>query len=213
MKLVLIRHGNTFEANETPVWTGAKNDLALTKQGEQQAEALASFFSSANIIPNIIYSSNLKRTKKTAQILQKIASPSNIAVEICISDKLIEVDYGKWGGHSDEYVVNNFGEEALNNWRKYGIFPSAESGWEQEGAIESRIATFYQELLENHGEDDVVFVISSNGVLRYFLKNIEVEFEKRKETGDFKVKTGAYCILDYNHKQGKLQVKEWSKRP
>ena len=33
MRLILARHGNTFEAGETPVWVGAREDLPLTARG------------------------------------------------------------------------------------------------------------------------------------------------------------------------------------
>ncbi len=43
-RLVIVRHGNTFEAGETPRRIGARTDLPLTAAGLEQAEALGRHF-------------------------------------------------------------------------------------------------------------------------------------------------------------------------
>jgi probable phosphoglycerate mutase len=42
-RLILIRHGNTFEAGQKAVWVGARSDLPLTMAGEAQAHAAAQY--------------------------------------------------------------------------------------------------------------------------------------------------------------------------
>ena len=64
MKLYVIRHGES-ETNRTKHWTGWL-DVALTDRGEREAEELRPMLS--NIKFDKIYSSDLTRAKKTAEI-------------------------------------------------------------------------------------------------------------------------------------------------
>ena len=48
-RLVIVRHGNTFEAGEPPRRIGARTDLPLTATGVAQAEALARHFAANGV--------------------------------------------------------------------------------------------------------------------------------------------------------------------
>jgi broad specificity phosphatase PhoE len=63
MQLILARHGNTFESNETPTWVGAQNDLPLTAAGLKQAKNLALYIKNNNIKLDAVYCGPLRRTR------------------------------------------------------------------------------------------------------------------------------------------------------
>jgi len=67
MKIFFVRHGET-DANAKKIMMGQRIDEPLNEFGRRQAEELAS------LLPNsfdIIFSSPLKRTAQTAEIISK----------------------------------------------------------------------------------------------------------------------------------------------
>jgi broad specificity phosphatase PhoE len=49
-RIVIVRHGNTFEAGETPRRIGARTDLPLTADGQAQADALGRWFAAQRAV-------------------------------------------------------------------------------------------------------------------------------------------------------------------
>ena len=68
--------------------------------------------------------------------------------------------------------------------------------------------SFLASLSSSTGSNQRVLVVTSNGRLRYFLKAVPGEFEKRVETENFKVATGNYCKMIYENK--KWQIEAWN---
>jgi probable phosphoglycerate mutase len=54
-------------------------------------------------------------------------------------------------------------------------------------------------------------MVSSNGRLRYFLKLIDSEFERRVAESNFKVATGRVCLIDITNGAAKLEL--WNEQP
>lgn len=57
IRLILVRHGNTFDAGQTPTQVGARTDLSLTDQGRNQAHYFARYLASEQIQPQAISAS------------------------------------------------------------------------------------------------------------------------------------------------------------
>jgi len=74
IRLILVRHGNTFENHQTPKIVGARSDLPLTAQGCEQARQLARYLISKGMSPAGIYAGGLKRQIQTAQIINELLS-------------------------------------------------------------------------------------------------------------------------------------------
>tara|TARA_R110002072_G_scaffold119431_1_gene252250 strand:+ start:311 stop:928 length:618 start_codon:yes stop_codon:yes gene_type:complete len=175
--LILARHGNTFEPGETPVWVGAREDLPLAEKGLEQAEALGTALSDRDIQPARIMSGPLIRTRKAAEIVRdRLAS----ALAIEIDDRLKEIDYGSWGGKSDDQIIAEFGEDALAAWRDRNERP-ANADWSPDAA--TLRANAMAVLQDSQSDTGPVLVITSNGILRYF--HAALGFD-----GDAKVRTG-----------------------
>ena len=97
----LLRHGEAF-SNIEPAWLSSWPEIKishLTPNGKKQIEKLSFYFQKNNI--DIIYSSDLNRTKQTAQIIAK-----KIKKPIIFSAQLRELDFGIFNGcHPDTYHV------------------------------------------------------------------------------------------------------------
>lgn len=196
MDLILSRHGNTFGTQDPVVWTGATNDLPLVEKGIEQAGEFAQFLIREKIQPQAIYCGPLQRTSQYAAIIvQKLS----LSLEPIIDPRINEIDYGAWTGLTQDQVIARFGKEALKAWDEQSRWPAQDQGnWgSSEAQVIQEVQAFAQDLVADHTAKDTVLVISSNGRLRYFLNLIKGGFQKAIEAGEFKVKTGNICKLQY----------------
>lgn len=105
-ELLLIRHGET-KWNKLGKFQGC-SDIELATKGIEQAECLRKKLD-GNF--DYIYTSPLKRAKKTAEIIAK-----NTGKSPAIVDDLHEINYGKWEGLTTEEILRDYKEEYIK-WR------------------------------------------------------------------------------------------------
>jgi probable phosphoglycerate mutase len=101
-RLFLVRHGATQLSAEDRF--AGSTDVELSEEGIFQAERLAARLADDSI--SAVYSSPLKRTLHTAQIL---AGPHDLTP--IIRDGLREIDHGHWEGMTRAEVESRFAEE------------------------------------------------------------------------------------------------------
>ncbi len=106
MKVYLLRHGET-EWNALRKWQGS-TDIELNDVGIKQAERAALSFENCKV--KALYSSNLVRAKKTAEVINDIAFNGELVLHI--EEDLAEIKLGHWEGltydevsekHSDDF--------------------------------------------------------------------------------------------------------------
>jgi probable phosphoglycerate mutase len=102
-RILLVRHGGTPMTSEDR-FTGAA-DVELSDAGRAEVESLSKRLASTKI--DAIYTSDLRRTRETAQIL---ARPHNLTP--IAKTELREVNHGRWEGQihkiveqTDEYKI------------------------------------------------------------------------------------------------------------
>lgn len=196
--LLLARHGNTFGPGDRIVWVGARQDLPLVKSGEAQAARLGEKLRELSLIPQRIVSGPLKRTRRAAEIVKAITA-SDAGIDI--DKRLTEIDYGSWGGKTDEEIVARFGPEAISNWRENHQRPD-NAGWTPDDATLRSNAMGVLAGMEAAGSP--ALVITSNGILRYF--HAAIGF-----AGDAKVNTGHVCAA--RHDGERWQPLVWNRKP
>ncbi|MBX9771852.1 MAG: histidine phosphatase family protein [Candidatus Obscuribacterales bacterium] len=207
MRLILARHGNTFNPEDKVVWAGATNDLPLVKKGLEQANAAAAYLIAEKITPQAIYCSPLIRTKKFAEIL---VERLGLNYQPTIDKRLMEIDYGQWTGLSDQEIIDQFGVDQLKKWTEFSQWPEQGSWGNSEQSVTSDVQSFAKEMQTKHANDTII-AVSSNGRLRYFLTLITDEFEKRRQMKKVKVGTGRLCELISTN--GKFQLNYWDRNP
>ncbi len=199
-KLILIRHGNTFEAGQTPVWVGARTDMPLTATGEAQAEAAARAVACDAPFAAII-AGPLQRTRRTAAI---IAASSG--QEVHVDDRLREIDYGQWEGLSNDAIAQRFGAAVLEPWEKQGVWPEG-MGWSPSlAALRMSLTAFLDEQRRALATDATTrLAVTSNGILRIVHALVG--------GGDAaaKVKTGHICVLEPEGEGWRVVV--WNQKP
>ncbi len=204
MKLILARHGNTFDDGQIPTWVGSKNDLPLVEKGKAQAEALADYLVKNSIKPDAVYCGPLKRTKEYAQI---ICENAKLNLEPIIDERLNEIDYGEWSGLTNKEISEKFGDDVLCAWNDFSIWPEKEKGnWgTSKQKLLSNVNSFVEGLSQKYSlvpasNDKTILAVSSNGVLRHF----GLIFGNKTNA---KVKPGNICITEITNK--KLEILSW----
>lgn len=184
MLLVLARHGNTFGPDDTPVWVGANEDLALVDKGLEQSREIGRALSAAGVVPDRIIAGPLKRTRTGAALAGEQCGYSG---EIEIDDRLREIDYGVWGGKPDAEIAEQWGRSAIDAWRERSVIPAG-AGWKPSaGTLQANARAVYDAATRDRSADTAVLIVTSNGVLRFFHTLLA---GKTARPEDAKVKTG-----------------------
>jgi probable phosphoglycerate mutase len=208
MLLLLARHGNTFEPGETATWAGARTDLPLTEKGREQAAALATGLTPAQARIVRIVSGPLLRTRQHAAI---VACRLSLKDAVEIDERLCEIDYGAWEGKSSEEICAAGGETELNAWDRHGVWPSA-PGWSPpEDAIATNVADIARGLAAALSREDAALIVTSNGILRFFLKLVPGAFDAKAAEGALKVATGNCCALSLEEEAWRVEC--WNRQP
>jgi len=208
LNLILARHGNTFEPNETPYWVGLKNDIPLTSKGKEQAERLAEHLISNKLVPDAVYCGALKRTREYAQIICKV---TGLKTGPTIDERLNELDYGNWSGLDTKKTIELFGEDLVKAWEDHASWPPKDKGnWggSQKETI-AKVESFMEHIRTAHKDAKNIVAVTSNGVLKHFW--LVLDREQRKVSQNGKVKTGAFCQILIG--KGSASIQNWNTAP
>ena len=208
MRLILCRHGNTFEKGDRVFFAGSREDLPLVERGRQQAVEAGEALARAGIKPAQVFCGPLKRTKETASI---ISGRTGLPSDLIIDTRLNELDYGDWAGLSSDEISTRWGKDVLDSWNRNSIWPENCNWSGSERDIIAEVQSFALDVCARFKGAEAAIAVSSNGRLRYFLTLIEGEFERRARAGTFKVGTGNICCLE--EIQSKWQVLFWDMPP
>jgi len=198
IRLLLVRHGNTFEKGQPPVQIGSRTDLPLTNEGRNQAKTVGGFFLSQNIVPKGIYSGSLKRQYESAQIIAKELSLDNLFFPN--EPALTEIDYGLWEGLTAEEIAAKWPEE-YRKWTTSIDWPAGIFEGSHHHHINA-IDKWLDHLRKKYQSGDTLIAVTSNGVIQYF---------RPDRTKNDKVKTGHFCELHIH--PDSLTIEKWNAAP
>ncbi len=211
IKIIFLRHGNTFESTEVPVQVGAKTNLPLTEKGRQQAEAACAYLEKNRLVPDHIYTGPLTRHLETADILA-----SHFEAPVIHTSALNEIDYGQWEGKTVEEIKTQW-SESYQAWAEQAIWPSDIFDAQHHlFSHQQALKNWLEELSHNTEPTSTVLAITSNGLLKIILTMIpELALSLFENHGfdNYKVKTGGLCIVEYDTFAKKLSVKNWNVTP
>jgi len=157
--LILIRHGET-PYNRDRRYQGHRDTL-LTRKGKRQTKEIA--FRLKNESLNAIYSSDLKRTRYTAEVINHYHS-----LKINILPQLREIDFGDWEGKTHDEIQREWGS-LLGRWERK---PSQIKipGGEGIKDLAERVRTTVEKILSDHPGQRVA-VITHGGPIRVILSD------------------------------------------
>jgi 2,3-bisphosphoglycerate-dependent phosphoglycerate mutase len=131
--LILLRHGESVW-NAKNLFTGWV-DVDLTAKGEEEAVAGGQLLAEADLLPNVLHTSVLRRAIRTSYLALEACERSWVPVRR--SWRLNERHYGDLQGLDKAETREKYGDDQLKAWRRsYDIPPppiSADSPWTQVG--------------------------------------------------------------------------------
>lgn len=199
-RLVIVRHGNTFEASEKPRRIGARTDLPLTAAGLEQAEALGRHFAANGVRFDRVLSSALRRTRATATAIVGNAMSIEPAVF------LTEIDHGPDEDRTEDDVVARVGKDALTRWDSQLIAPQ---GWDV--GAEWRLPAWraFAEEAATAMPGGTVLLVTSNGAARFGLAALGLRTGENSSSA--KIRTGSYGLVEVIG--GQFRLIGWDIRP
>lgn len=121
-KLILLRHGQSAW-NKTNQFTGWV-DVPLTEQGVQEAKNGGELLAKKDVLPDIVFTSLLRRAINTANYALDAAD--RLWIPVKRSWRLNERHYGALQGKDKSQIREKYGDEQFMIWRRsYGTPPPA----------------------------------------------------------------------------------------
>ncbi len=163
MKIILVRHGQST-ANKERIRQGHL-DYPLSELGEQQAAELGQQMKKEKFLCQGVYSSDLSRASKTAEIITEI-----LELEVTKYDKrLREMHLGDHQGKKNDDLTIEDNLHAEKVWKNHEIkFPNGESV----NDMNVRVREAFDEIVESHKESDTVLIIAHGGTLFQIISHI-----------------------------------------
>ena len=193
-RIVICRHGNTFDKGDVVTRVGARTDLPLSISGIDQARGLGEHFKPQNAGFKFAHAfcSPLLRTYQTADF---ILTQGHHVKHLKILEFLTEIDYGVDENKPEADVIARLGREAIDLWDEKAIPPE---GWDvnPEELIQSW-KDFFARYMDHEGD---ILVVTSNGIARFALDAVdEITTDAPR-----KLRTAAYGIIEIENGHSKL---------
>lgn len=197
MKVIFARHGNTFQKEQTPVFIGKEQDLALTEEGLEQARRLAVALKLGGNPPARIICSQLQRTQDFGKKINEL-----FHVNLEIDERLNEISYGQWAGLSRAEVVTKFGLPKVAAWEEELLIPADAGFLPSANVLESEAQSILESIKST--SLDAILCVSSNARLAFIYRAIVGQNNGR-------MRTGHYGIIE--NSSGDWEVKCWNVDP
>lgn len=184
MKLILVRHGETYWNEEKRV-QGGDSDIELNDTGLEQARKLATFLRNEPIAT--ILSSPLKRAIATAEV---IASHHQLPIKI--DERLSELKVGELEGVSVSNLGTTFSQFLIQWWQNRGseVLPDGETLVE----LQQRAWKVIEGILQEHKDSTVVVVSHYFVILAIILKALDLPLDCFTK---FRVDPGGVSIIEF----------------
>jgi broad specificity phosphatase PhoE len=195
-RLVLIRHPEIAGAEQLKYF--GNTDVALSEQGQKQAECLADFLSRRRV--KAVYCSNLQRARYPAQL---VAERFNLSINIVSG--LRELNFGRWEGKTFQEMLED-DEQLCRAW--FNMEPGYRlPGGESLGEFYQRIMQEYNNILADgvHTQDgELIVILTHGGVIKFILADLlGLQWGK---VNCIKQDFGALNLIEYQNGHGVLRL-------
>lgn len=160
LTVYLLRHGETTMNADGNRYCGI-TDAVLTEKGKQQALAAGRLL--AEIKPEIVFASPLRRSRHTADLL-------GLSVPVEVDPRLTEMNFGSWEGKTrEEFIAEN--PESWNNWNKDPRTYRAGGDGDTAAEVIARLEDFFNEK-QKEFRGKTIAVVGHNGINRLYLSHM-----------------------------------------
>ncbi|MGV8853419.1 MAG: 2,3-bisphosphoglycerate-dependent phosphoglycerate mutase [Devosia sp.] len=166
--LILVRHGQS-EWNLKNLFTGWRNP-DLTEKGIAEARATGQALKAAGIVPDLYYTSSLRRAQHTLDLMLEEMGIFNLT--ITRNTALNERDYGDLSGLNKDDAREKWGEEQVHIWRR--SFDVPPPGGESLKDTAARTLPYYEaEIVPQLQAGKTILVAAHGNSLRALVMSIE----------------------------------------
>ena len=166
--LILVRHGQS-EWNLKNLFTGWRNPN-LTELGETEARATGKALKAKGIVPDLYYTSALRRAQHTLDLMLEEMEIFNVTITRNIA--LNERDYGELSGLNKDDARVKWGEEQVLIWRR--SFDVPPPGGESLKDTAARTLPYYDaEILPRLMAGKTILIAAHGNSLRALVMAIE----------------------------------------
>ncbi|KTD11974.1 phosphoglycerate mutase [Legionella gratiana] len=204
-RLLVARHGNTFAPGDVIRRVGT-TDLPLVDSGLHQGRLLGNYLKQNHLIPDVLFTSKLKRAIQTAEQAQNTMGTDLPIETLSIFN---EIDYGPDENQPEEQVVARIGKEALRFWEAQAIVPQ---GWNVDPDTLIKNWLNFSIRLRTEYTGKTCLIITSNGIAR-FLPYLTGNFEAFSGQYGIKIATGALCIFENKEHSELWDCIAWNVKP
>ncbi|WP_412757848.1 histidine phosphatase family protein [Legionella bozemanae] len=204
-RLLVARHGNTFAPGDVVRRVGT-TDLPLVDSGLHQGRILGTYLQKNALMPDVIFTSKLKRAIQTAKEAQ-IAMGINLPIETLAIFN--EIDYGPDENQPEERVVARIGKEAIHAWETHAVVPA---GWKVDPATLINNWMDFSTRLRQEYPGKTCLVVTSNGIAR-FAPYLTGDFATFSAQYGIKIATGALCIFEHEEPSEVWHCRAWNVKP
>lgn len=192
MEIYIIRHGETNWNVEGKIQ--GQTNSSLTQKGIDQARLTAEKLK--NIFFTAMYSSDLERARKTAEMLASRHSRLEINEDVRLRER--KFGYLEGIGH-EEFKTNHpdIYAKFRSNDPEYRI-PEGES----KNDLARRATDFFNDLVKRHAKDETMLVVTHGGIIDVFVRFIlGIPYGS---TRNFSLRNAAINIVQYNDNDWRL---------
>lgn len=190
MKLILVRHGETIENKKKRVC--GHNPGRLSSLGKQQVKKLGKRLKNEKI--DVIYISDLKRTRDTAKEIIKFHKGTKIIFE----PNLREVARGIYEGKPYELI------ERVRLKTKKSVLSFRPKGGESISDTKKRVRNFVKKVFKENKNKTVLFVTHGGPIMHVILHLLKKSDRHYKK---YVTKNASVTILDVKeNKKHKLEL-------
>lgn len=204
LRLLIARHGNTFDKGQEILRVGLRTDLPLSNSGKEQADTLGHYLKSHYPSIDAVFCSELIRTQETASLALKHYVNPPLPKPIAL---LNEIDYGIDDGKPEKNVIKRLGENTLKAWDEQAVLPE---GWLFSYADFIKDLKAFANHLVSTYQDKTLLLVTSNGIARFFPELLP---KHQEFTQQYKLKLGTGCVALFTYCDKKWDVAYWGIKP
>jgi probable phosphoglycerate mutase len=181
-------------------------DLPLVESGLMQGQRLGAYLKENNLIPDVIFTSKLKRAIQTAEQAQSMMH-TDLPIETL--EIFNEIDYGPDENQPEDHVIARLGVEAMKAWETHAQVPN---GWKVDPLdIIKNWQSFSARLTEEY-PGKTILVVTSNGIAR-FSPYLTGDFAAFSAEHAIKISTGAFCVFEKRFALDTWNCLQWNVKP
>lgn len=198
--IYLVRHAESV-ANDLKRISGLMN-IPLSEKGVAEATCLGFDFFLNKIYFDAIYSSNLERANRTAEIINDFQKRGRLVVKK--EKNLNEMNFGNAEGYTFEKLAKIY-PKSMKSWHELG-YPQDIPGQESREEVADRMLQAIKDIAKKEENAQNICIVSHGMAILLLLAKLKEVGEKVKNNLNI-IENAHYIKLEYDRRENSLTIK------